>query len=85
MESGLQHRKGRTRLADVFLGMHTFWRHWKEKNFSVHLMANFKEILPKCLGRCIADYTRRSVGFEIADTESVSPLVQKIRESLIVL
>ena len=36
----------------------------------------FKEILPKCLGRCIADYTRRSVGFEIADTESVSPLAQ---------
>ena len=36
----------------------------------------FKEILPKCLGRCIADYTRRSVSFEIADTKSVSPLAQ---------
>ena len=28
------------------------------------------------MGGCIADYTRRSVGFEIADTKSVSPLAQ---------
>ena len=28
------------------------------------------------MGRCITDYMRRSVGFEIADTEGVSPLVQ---------
>ena len=34
-----------------------------------------KKILPKCLGRCIADYMRRSIGFEIADTEGVSPFV----------
>ena len=26
--------------ANVFLGMRTFWKHWKEKNFSVRLMAN---------------------------------------------
>ena len=28
------------------------------------------------MGRCIADCTRKSVGFGVADTESVSPLAQ---------
>ena len=33
------------------------------------------------MGRCIADYVKRSVGFEIADTENVSPL-RKNKEKL---
>ena len=35
------------------------------------------------MGGCIADYMRRSVGFGVADTESVSPLVQKNKERLV--
>jgi hypothetical protein len=28
------------RLIDVFLVMHTFWKHWREKNFPERLMGN---------------------------------------------
>jgi hypothetical protein len=38
LASGLQHGRGHTRLSDVFLETRTFWKHWKEKNFSVHLL-----------------------------------------------
>ena len=32
--------KDSIRLTDVFLEMHTFWRHWKWRNFPEHLMEN---------------------------------------------
>ena len=34
------------------------------------------------MGRRITDYVKKSVEFRIADTESVSPLAQKIKERL---
>ena len=36
-----------------------------------------RAILPKCVGRCIADCTKDWLVSNIADIEKVSPLVQK--------